>query len=86
MHRDVRGPLPVDGQREVGQRVVPVGIDGTIEWNARNQPLSSVRGGSATLIALPTPAPRPVSSGNPVPGNSESGLWCRLIVSTLGSS
>ena len=60
---------------------------GTTALNARSQPESSVPLGSARLTALPSACcGSPVSSGNPVPGNSVSGVWWTLTVSTRGSS
>ena len=98
-----RGALPVDGELEVGERVLVVGVAAALRdqhvrrerahrarapprRNARSQPASSVPGGSATLTAVPSAAPAPISVGRPVPGNSVRGSWCRLIVSTRGSS
>ena len=69
VEREVGGPLPVDGQHQVGQRVLDVGVaavlgdqhvgrhsrssGGTTAWKARSQPASEVPGGSATLTAEP---------------------------------
>ena len=98
MDRGMSGPLPVDAQLQVGQRIQPVRIGpvladkhlrpeprssgGTTAWKARSQLPSPVPAGSATLTADPSAPGPPVSAGSPVNGNKVAGCWCTLIVST----
>ena len=100
--RHVGRPVTVDGQVQVGQRILRVRVGavlgdqhlraegpnqpGTTAWKARSQRGVSGAGRHGMFTAVPAAAPCPISSGQPVPGHSVNGDSWIEMVSTRGSS